>query len=215
MTAIAIDRRGSFESTALPHLDSLYRFALGLAGEAQDAEDLVQETMLKAYRAWNRFRAGGNVRGWLMTILRNTFLNQRRRARRANVAEDVMEIEAYTVFAGAQDADPEGDFFGQLVDDSVWRAIDSLPQGYRETLVLRDVEGMTYDDIAQLLGVNLGTVKSRLFRARKALQPMLRDYAAQEGYVETEHATPEESDSVSREVEEAISEITGEYAVAV
>ncbi len=215
MTAIAIDRRGSFESTALPHLDSLYRFALGLAGEAQDAEDLVQETMLKAYRAWNRFRAGGNVRGWLMTILRNTFLNQRRRARRANVAEDVMEIEAYTVFAGAQDADPEGDFFGQLVDDSVWRAIDSLPQGYRETLVLRDVEGMTYDDIAQLLGVNLGTVKSRLFRARKALQPMLRDYAAQEGYVETEHATPEESDSVSREVEEAISEITGDYAVAV
>lgn len=215
MTAIAIDQRDSFESTALPHLDSLYRFALGLAGDTQDAEDLVQETMLKAHRAWNRFRTGGNVRGWLMTILRNTFLNERRRTRYANVTQDVTEIEAYTVFDGVQDADPEGHFFGQLLDDSLWKAIDSLPVEYREVLVLRDVEGMTYDDIARLLEIRIGTVKSRLFRARKALQPILRDYAVQEGYVAAEDVTPEESDSVSPEVEQAILEITGEYAAAV
>jgi RNA polymerase sigma-70 factor (ECF subfamily) len=215
MTAITVDQRDSFESTALPHLDSLYRFALGLAGDAQDAEDLVQETMLKAHRAWDRFREGGNVRGWLMTILRNTFFNERRRARHTRVVQDVMEIESYTVFDGVQDADPEGDFFGQLVDESIWRAINSLPEEYREVLVLREVEGMTYDDIARLLEINIGTVKSRLFRARKGLQPILRDYAAQEGYVAAADAPPEESDSVSREVEEAIREITGEFVVAV
>jgi RNA polymerase sigma-70 factor (ECF subfamily) len=171
--------------------------------------------MLKAHRAWDRFREGGNVRGWLMTILRNTFFNERRRARHTRVVQDVMEIESYTVFDGVQDADPEGDFFGQLVDESIWRAINSLPEEYREVLVLREVEGMTYDDIARLLEINIGTVKSRLFRARKGLQPILRDYAAQEGYVAAADAPPEESDSVSREVEEAIREITGEFVVAV
>ena len=211
MIAIAMNQSDSFESTALPHIDSLYRFALGLAGEAQDAEDLVQETMLKAYRAWHRFQAGGNVRGWLMTILRNTFLNERRRTRRANVVEDVMEIEPYTIVEEGQDKDPEGDFFDQIVDDQIWRAIGTLPTEYRETLVLRDIEGMTYEDIAKLQGIRIGTVKSRLFRARQTLQPLLREYAEQEGYIRPETAEPGEGEATDPDVEQVIREITGEF----
>lgn len=211
MTAIACELRASFEATALPQLDSLYRFALRLAGDAHSAEDLVQDTMLKAYRAWHRFKAGGNVRGWLMTILRNTFLNQRRRERRAGIVADVMEVESFTVFQDVQEVDPEGRFFENLVDDQVWRAIDSLPREYRETLLLRDVEGMAYDQIAEALGVKGGTVKSRLFRARQALQSLLYDYAAEAGYVD--RADESTSDEVAdSEVEDAIRDITGEFA---
>jgi RNA polymerase sigma-70 factor (ECF subfamily) len=211
MTTIAIDQADSFEATALPYLDSLYRFALRLAGDSHAAEDLVQDTMLKAYRAWHRFEAGGNVRGWLMTILRNTFLNQQRRERRAGVVADVMEVEQFTVFQDVQEVDPEGKFFEQMVDDEVWQAIDSLPDDYRETLVLRDVEGMTYDQIAGVLDVKIGTVKSRLFRARQALQTLLYDYAVQAGYL-----TPQDDQAddgiVDPEVEAAIREVTGEFA---
>lgn len=215
MNAVAIDQRSSFESTALPHIDSLYRFALGLAGEAQDAEDLVQDTMLKAYRAWHRFETGGNVRGWLMTILRNTFLNERRRIRRANVVEDVMEIEPYVILEEGQDKDPEGDFFGRILDTHIWEAIKSLRDEYRETLVLRDVEGMTYEEIAQVQGIRIGTVKSRLFRARQTLQPLLREYAEREGYIEPESGSSEDGETANPEVEQAILEITGEFAAAV
>jgi RNA polymerase sigma-70 factor (ECF subfamily) len=212
MTAIAIDQQDSFEVTALPHLDSLYRFALRLAGEADIAEDLVQDTMLKAYRAWDRFQTGGNVRGWLMTILRNTFLNQRRRERRAGVVADVMELESFTVFQNVQEVDPEGDFFEQLVDDEVWHAIDQLPQEYRETLVLRDVEGMAYDQIAGVLGIKIGTVKSRLFRARQALQSRLYEYAVQAGYLDPK-TDESDDDPQDPEVAEAIMEVTGEFCV--
>jgi RNA polymerase sigma-70 factor (ECF subfamily) len=214
MTGIAVQQRESFEDTALPHLDSLYRFAVRLAGDGQDAEDLVQETMLKAYRAWGRFKEGGNVRGWLMTILRNTFFNEHRRERRAGIVADVSEVEAFTVFEGMQEADPEGRFFDQLVDEEVWSAIDSLAEEYRETLVLRDIEGLMYDEIADVLGVRIGTVKSRLFRARQTLQSLLYDYAVEAGYIERKESAPEKETSTAATVDDAIMSITGEFCVA-
>lgn len=176
-------RRESFEREALPHLDAVYRVALRLTSDAPQAEDLTQETMLRAYRSWHTFHAGSNARAWLLTILRNTFINEYRKARRAGVTIDVDTIEGFTVFRDIQDSDPEGTFFDQLVDDEVVRAVDALPDEFREALVLSDVEGMSYAEIAKITGVPIGTVKSRIFRARQALQRELYRYAVEMGYI--------------------------------
>jgi RNA polymerase sigma-70 factor (ECF subfamily) len=154
-----------------------------LTGAESRADDLTQETMLKAFRAWHQYRPGTNARAWLLTILRNTFINEYRKNRRAGEQLDVGEIEAFTVFEDVQERDPEGRFFAQIVDEDVLRAIDELPADFRETLVLSDVEGLSYAEIAEVTGVPVGTVKSRLFRARQALQRRLYDYAVEMGYI--------------------------------
>lgn len=176
-------KRQAFESEALPHLDTVYRVAVRLAGNETLAEDLAQDTMLRAYRSWHQYRPGTNVRAWLLTILRHTFINEYRKARRRGNTVDVTAIEPYTVFAELQDTDPEGSFFSKIVDDEVLRAIDALPDEFRESLVLSDVEGLTYAEIAEVTDVPVGTVKSRLFRARQALQKQLYDYAVEMGYI--------------------------------
>ncbi len=175
--------RQAFEREALPHLDAIYRVGLRLCGNETQAEDLAQETMLKAFRAWHQYRPGTNVRAWLLTILRNTFINEYRKRRRGFSEVDVGEIEAFTVFPEGQDTDPEGRFFDRLVDDDVIKAIDALPDEFRETLVLSDVEGLAYQEIAEITGVPVGTVKSRIFRARKVLQRQLYEYAVEMGYI--------------------------------
>lgn len=177
------DKRRAFEAEALPHLDTVYRVALRLAGDETQAEDLVQETMLKAYRSWHQYRPGTNVRAWLLTIVRHTFINEYRKRRRAGTEIDVSQVEAFTVFPEVQEVDPEGHFFDQIVDDEVLRAIDALPDEFREALILSDVEGLAYAEIAQVTEVPVGTVKSRLFRARQALQRELYDYAVEMGYI--------------------------------
>lgn len=176
------DRR-SFETEALPHLDAVYRVALRLSGDESQADDLTQETMLKAYRSWHQYKSGTNVRAWLLTILRNTFINEYRKTRREGPSVEIGDIEEFTVFREVQDVDPEGDFFDQIVDDEVLQSIDRLPEEFRETLVLSDVEGLSYAEIAEITGVPIGTVKSRLFRARQALQQELYDYATEMGYI--------------------------------
>ena len=176
-------RREAFEAEALPHLDTVYRVALRLSGNEAQAEDLAQETMLKAYRSWHQYKPGTNARAWLLTILRHTFINEYRKARRRATEVDVSRIESFTVFEDVQETDPEGKFFEQIVDEDVLRAIDRLPDEFRETLVLSDVEGLPYAEIAEVTEVPVGTVKSRLFRARQALQRELYDYAVEMGYI--------------------------------
>src|SRR6266516_1752945 len=177
------DKRASFEREALVHLDSLYRVALRLTGNPAEADDLVQETMLKAYRDWHQFEQGTNAKGWLLTILRHAFINEYRRRTRHPETVDVDTIEPFAVFSEVQDEDPQGAFFDKIVDDQVLQAIDQLPVAFRETLVLSDVEGMSYQEIASILQVPVGTVKSRLFRARQLLQSKLYDYAVEMGYI--------------------------------
>lgn len=172
-----------FERDVLPHLDLLYRVALRMTGEPANAEDLVQDTVLKAFRAWGGFRKGTNARGWLLTILRNTFINDYRRRRRAPPLVDI-DVAAPTAIIHEQEArDPEGEFFHALVDDRILAAIDALPEEFREALVLSDVEGLSYAQVAEALEVPVGTVKSRLSRARRQLQGDLRDYAIEAGIV--------------------------------
>ena len=177
------EKRTSFEREALVHLDSLYRVALRLTGNAAEADDLVQETMLKAYRAWEQYQKGTNAKGWLLTILRHAFINEYRRRTRHPETVDLDVIEPFSVFEELQDEDPQGTFFDRIVDDEVLRAIDQLPEQFRETVVLSDVEGLSYEEIARVLDVPVGTVKSRLFRARRLLQQQLYDYAVGMGYI--------------------------------
>ncbi|TFG44141.1 MAG: sigma-70 family RNA polymerase sigma factor [Gemmatimonadales bacterium] len=172
-----------FERDVLPHLDLMYRVALRLTGDPANAEDLVQDTVLKAYRAWDTFRQGTNARGWLLTILRNTFINDYRRRRRAPVTVDIDVAEQYARVHQEAGRDPEGEFFHELVDDRILSAIDALPEEFREVVVLSDVEGLGYAQIAETVGVPVGTVKSRLFRARKHLQGTLLEYAIEAGIV--------------------------------
>jgi RNA polymerase sigma-70 factor (ECF subfamily) len=173
----------SFDAEALPHLDALYRVALRLTGDPSQAEDLVQDTMLKAYRSWRQYRPGTNAKGWLLTILRNTFINDYRRRKLEPVAMDLEAVEPHALYRAVEQSDPEGAFFSKIVDAKVLEAIDALAPEFREVLVLSDIEGMRYAEIAETLQVPVGTVKSRLFRARRQLQAALYAHAVEMGYI--------------------------------
>ena len=191
---MAPPRLDTFEQEALPHLDAVYRFALRLTRSPAEAEDLVQETFLRAYRAWDQYTLGTNAKSWLFTICRNAFLRGRERDTRRDelVSEAAGESDAddrvyeTPLFAGKADYDPEGEFFRGLVYDEVLAAVDGLPDDFREAVVLSDLHGMRYQEIAEILDVPLGTVKSRLFRGRKLLQEALYDYAIESGFLEEE-----------------------------
>jgi RNA polymerase sigma-70 factor (ECF subfamily) len=178
------DAARSFDDEALPHLDALYRVALRLTGDPSQAEDLVQDTMLKAYRSWRQYRPGTNAKGWLLTILRNTFINDYRRRKHEPIAMDLEAAEPHALYRSIQESDPEGAFFSQIVDAKVLEAIDALPPEFREVLVLSDIEGMRYGEIAETLQIPVGTVKSRLFRARHQLQSRLYEHAVEMGYIQ-------------------------------
>lgn len=179
-----------FTEEALPHLEAVFRFAMRLTqGRTQEAEDLVQDTFLQAYRAWDTYTRGTNARAWLFAIARNRFLRgEERRGRRPEFTEaeldaGVESLAMAAVFGEIRDADPERAFFDSFVDEEVVRAIDGLPAAFRETVVLSDVEGMSYPEMAEVLGLPIGTVKSRLFRGRRLLQQALYKYALEMGYV--------------------------------
>jgi RNA polymerase sigma-70 factor (ECF subfamily) len=184
MTSPADQRTRDFEDEALVHLDALYGLALRLTGgDEPRSEDLVQDSVLKAYRAWDRFEAGTNCRAWLMTILRNTFINQFRRDRARPVPVEFERVADRSSAHDLFEADPEGQIFRHMVDDEVIAAIDELPDEFRVTVVLSDIEGLSYQEVADLMDIPVGTVKSRLFRARKRLQERLYEYAVEMGYV--------------------------------
>jgi RNA polymerase sigma-70 factor (ECF subfamily) len=190
-----VGKMTSFEEEALPYLDAVYRFAVRLTGSSEEAEDLVQDTFLRAFAAWDQYTPGTRAKSWLFTIARNLYLRQRDRGRRYEeiVAENTAgssdsNASINPLWATISAADPEGEFFGSIVDGTVLRAIDRLPEEYRTAVVLSDVEGLAYDEIATLMDVPVGTVKSRLFRGRRRLQEALYDYA-----VETGHIRPKET----------------------
>lgn len=175
-----------FDDEVLPHLDLLYRVGLRLTGEPAAAEDLVQDAILKALRGWQSFRPGSNVRAWLVTILRNEYINGWRRTRRA---PQQVDPETVSEPADPGNPDPEGRFFAELVDEEVTAALDALPDEFREVVILSDLEDLPYAEVAEALGIPIGTVKSRLFRGRRILQGVLRRYAIESGVIRA--TTPE------------------------
>ncbi|MDX1647775.1 MAG: sigma-70 family RNA polymerase sigma factor [Longimicrobiales bacterium] len=187
-----------FEEEALPHLDAVYRFALRLSGAPDQAEDLVQETFLRAYRSWDQYTRGTAAKSWLFTICRNVFLRKReRRQRHDEIVEEKVDRSGVgknpvnPVWVSVVGVDPEGDFFDSIVDGRIIEAIEELPEEYRTAVVLSDVEGLPYAEISELMGVPVGTVKSRLFRGRRRLQQRLYDYAVEEGYISERSGTDE------------------------
>ncbi len=190
------DPRAAFAREALPHLDAVYRFSLRLtAGRQQDAEDLTQDTFLQAHRGWHTYRPGTNCLSWLFTICRNRFLRgEERRGRRPETTEadagaDVEALAATAVFAEVRSGtDPEREFFDSRLDAEVERALDRIPTPFREAVVLSDLEDLTYAEISEVLGLPIGTVKSRLFRGRRLLQQALYEFALENGYVRPREA---------------------------
>lgn len=177
-----VRRRAEFEREALLHLDALYSFALKLSRSRDDAEDLVSDTMLRAIERWEQYRLGTNIRAWLFTILYHLFVSRKRRidAREVMAPDD---SDGSGAFEPVGEADPERSFYDSFIDEQVVAAIEALPDEYRSAVMLSDVQGMRYAEIAHVLGVPEGTVKSRLFRGRRILQRKLRGYAAEMGYI--------------------------------
>jgi len=180
-------KRQSFEAEALPHMDALYRTALRLSKNRNDAEDLVQEAFVKAYRFWDKFELGSNCRAWLFKIMTNIFINQYRSKSRSPMSANIDDIDdnfLYGQLAAVEPgSDPEKELFAKVFDDDVKKAIENLPDDFRLVVVLSFLEGFSYQEIAEIADLQLGTVKSRLHRGRKLLQKQLWDYAVKNGYI--------------------------------
>jgi RNA polymerase sigma-70 factor (ECF subfamily) len=184
------DRRSAFEAEAMPHLQRVYAAARRLmrSGTAADAEDLVQETYLRAYRTYDNFERGTNARAWLLTILYSVHANRRRRLRREPEAWPDDALEARTAAEGAgsdwQEAALAAATAGEHgAGDTVGAALDRLAEPFRAAVLLVDLEGLTYEEAAAALDCPVGTVRSRLARARRRLAGELADYARQLGFV--------------------------------
>ena len=178
-----------FQRDALPLLDSLYAGALRMTRNPADAEDLVQETMMRAYRSFDRFEEGTNLKAWLFRIMTNAYINTYRKKQREPLKVSHDEIEDFDLYRELKqhdpqwDATPENIVLSNLVDSDIIEAIDDLPEQFRLAVVLSDVEGFSYAEMAEIMDVPLGTVMSRLHRGRKALQKRLWDIARDKGIV--------------------------------
>src|SRR5512138_3472069 len=175
-----------FQELALKHIDPLYSAALRLTKNERDAEDLVQDTFLRAYRFFDKFERGTNMKAWLFKILTNTFINRYRRSvKERNIVEgserDAVHERFVSRDAAEFAANPEQFFFDRLLSDDVLRAVDSLPVDFRMVVILADLQEFSYKEIADILDVPVGTVMSRLFRGRRLLQKQLAEYATATG----------------------------------
>src|SRR3972149_5339509 len=174
------ERPARFDQEALAQMDALYSFAFKLTKVREEAEDLVSDTMLRAFERWRQFQLGSNIRAWMFTILYHTFVSRKRRIDAREVPMPETE-DGFNRLEPAADENPEAAFYDSFIYEDVVRAIGEMPEEYRSALVMSDVHGLRYAEIARVLGVPEGTVKSRLFRGRRLLQGRLRGYAEEMG----------------------------------
>lgn len=180
-------KQAEFEAIALEHFNALYSTAMRLTRNVNEAQDLVQETYLKAYRFFDRFEPGTNVKAWLFTILRNTYINAYRRAVRHQEHTDFERIEPFYADTPVApewcDRESLEALLHYVVQDDVKRALDELPEAYRLVVLLADMADFSYKEIAAIVGCPEGTVMSRLFRGRRLLRKNLEEFARKAGYV--------------------------------
>ncbi|MCB9283144.1 MAG: sigma-70 family RNA polymerase sigma factor [Lewinellaceae bacterium] len=174
-----------FQEEFLPQIDALYNFAFHLTYDEEDSNDLVQDTYLKAFRFIESYKEGTNAKAWLFKILKNAFINEYRKKTKQPTKVDYEDIIAY------QDEDDSSysnyndlriEMFQNMMGDEVTTAINSLPVDFRTVILLCDIEGFTYEEIAKIIDIPIGTVRSRLHRARNMLKETLREYAEKLGY---------------------------------
>jgi len=180
------DRTREFEETALVHLDTLYRSALRLTHNRAEAEDLVQEACLRAFRGFHRFNPGTNCRAWLLTILKNAFLKRLKQGAHELLDSDPGDQQRGAISitdAGRTRGHPEEELLQTVLHGDVDRALKTLPLAHREVIVLADLEGFSYKEIAQIVDCPIGTVMSRLSRGRAQLRQLLGGLAREHGYV--------------------------------
>jgi RNA polymerase sigma-70 factor (ECF subfamily) len=180
--------RAGFQAQAMQYAPQLYSAALRMTRRPADAEDLVQETFLKAYRSFGTFEEGSNLRAWLYRILTNTYINMYRAKQRRPQESDLGDVEDLYLYrrigsieAAAASRSAEDQLFDLFTDDEVKDALESLPENFRLPVLLADVQGFSYKEIAEMLDIPIGTVMSRLHRGRKAMQRALVDFARERG----------------------------------
>ena len=182
--------RARFSELTMEYMQPLYTAALRMTRNPADAEDLVQETYLKAYRSFGSFEEGTNLRAWLYRILTNTYINSYRAAQRRPELSDVEDVEdlyLYKRLAGSGGSEPgrsaEDEALERFTDDDIKAALEALPENFRMAVLLADVEGFSYKEISDITDVPIGTVMSRIHRGRRALQKALHEFAAARGLV--------------------------------
>jgi RNA polymerase sigma-70 factor, ECF subfamily len=181
--------KSDFEREAMPHMPALYAAAVRMARNERDAEDMVQDTMLRAYRFFDSFEAGTNCKAWLFRILTNVFCNRyREREREHEILKDAessdANVEQFLAGAAGVARDTENALLGKMISADVERALASVPQDFRMAVILADLEDFSYKEIAEIMDCPAGTVMSRLYRGRKILQGLLYDYAVEQGIID-------------------------------
>ncbi len=189
--------RDRFEAQVGQHLDGLFGAALRLTRNRADAEDLLQETFLRAWRSFHTFQQGTNVRAWLYRILMNAHIDGYRKSSREPEIVDQDDVDEFYLYSKVHESDeyqragnPEEILLTNLMDADVKGALESLPESFRTVVLLADIEGFSYKEIAEILGIPIGTVMSRLHRGRRQLQVKLWDYARRARYVDAEAPPP-------------------------
>lgn len=176
-----------FEREAVPHMNAVYNFALRMTGDEDDANDLVQETYLKAFRFFDKFEKGTNCKAWLFRILKNSYINDYRKAVKEPNRVDYEDVQNFYENIKSNEIETthyEQDAFANLLDDEITKVMSALPEDFRTAIILSDIEGFTYEEISDFVDIPVGTVRSRLHRARKMLYSQLYDYAKDKGYVD-------------------------------
>jgi RNA polymerase sigma factor (sigma-70 family) len=185
-----------FDKEFMPHIDSMYNFAFRLTNDEDDANDLVQDTYLKAFRFINSFERGTNAKAWLFRILKNSFINDYRKKSKEPSKVDYQDVE--TTYNSTEDAEMDAttdlrtETVQDMIGDEVANALNSLPVDFRTVIILCDIEGFTYEEMAKILDIPIGTVRSRLHRARNLLKEKLKTYASSMGYKTNELDEDEE-----------------------
>lgn len=181
-----IERTDIFNREFMPHINSMYNFAFRLTMDEDDANDLVQDTYLKAFRFISSFEQGTNAKAWLFRILKNSFINDYRKRSKEPSKVDYQEVETTYNSEDAAEVDRTTDLriesVQDMIGDEVANALNSLPVDFRTVIILCDIEGFTYEEMAKILDIPIGTVRSRLHRARNLLKDKLRSYASSMGY---------------------------------
>ena len=185
LTKQEVQKQQDFNEEIIPHLDALYNFGLRLTSDPNDAEDLVQDTIVKAYRFFSSYEKGTNAKAWLFRILKNSYINNYRKKSKKPQEVDYDEVATFyeTIRAErTETSDLEDKMFRELIDDDISKALDQIPEDFRTVVLLCDVEDFTYEEIANMLDVPIGTIRSRLHRGRNLLKAELMEYASKRGY---------------------------------